>query len=107
MLVLISLVTTGGLLLAQGKSEGPTSAPVTQEETQAVATAASAVFSPVDQVLQLDDSQTGTYVGADLPVGSGVTPVRATATSYCLEADLSGTPVHETGPGGTPAVGPC
>jgi hypothetical protein len=107
LLALLSLATAGGLLLAQGKSQGPTSAAATQAESQAVATAASAIFSPVDQVLQVDDSQSGTYVGAELPVGSGVTLVRATASSYCLEANLSGTQVHEDGPGGTPAVGPC
>jgi hypothetical protein len=107
LLALLSLATVGGLLAAQGKNQGPTSAAVTQAESQAIATAASAVFSPVDQMLQVDDSQTGTYVGAELPVGSGVNLVRATATSYCLEADLSGTPVHENGPGGSPAVGSC
>jgi hypothetical protein len=106
-LALLSLATVGGLLAAQGKNQGPTSTAVTQAESQAVATAASAVFSPVDQVLQVDDSQSGTYVGAELPVGSGVTLARATATSYCLEADLSGTPVYENGPGGAPAVGHC
>jgi hypothetical protein len=42
-----------------------------------------------------------------LPVGSGVTLARATAASYCLEANLDGTPVYENGPGGTPAVGHC
>jgi hypothetical protein len=55
----------------------------------------------------VDVSQTGTYVGAELPVGSGVTLTHATATSYCLDAMLSGTPVHENGPGGSPATGPC
>jgi hypothetical protein len=106
-LALLSLATVGGLLAAQGKNQGPTSAAVTRAESQAVATAASAVFSPVDQVLQVDDSQTGTYVGAELPPGTGVTVARATSTSYCLEADLNGTPVHENGPGGTPDTGPC
>lgn len=91
----------------QSKNQGPTSTAVSQAESQAVATAASAIFSPVDQALQVADSQTGTYVGAELPVGSGVTLARATAASYCLEADLSGTTVHENGPGGSPAVGHC
>lgn len=107
LLALLSLATVGGLLVSQGKNQGPTSAAVTREESQAVATAASAVFSPVDQLLAVDVSQTGTYVGAELPAGSGVTLTRATATSYCLDANLSGTPVHENGPGGTPALGHC
>jgi hypothetical protein len=107
LLTLLSLATVGGVLASQGKNQGPTSAAVSQEESQAIATAASAVFSPVDQLLTVDVSQTGTYVGAELPVGSGVTLTHATATSYCLDAMLSGTPVHENGPGGSPATGPC
>lgn len=107
MLALISLAITGGLMAMQSKSQGPSSAVVTQAESQAVATAASAVFSPVDQVLQVAASQSGTYVGAELPVGSGVTLARAAASSYCLQANLNGTPVYENGPGGSPAVGHC
>jgi hypothetical protein len=107
LLAVISLAVTGALMLQQGSNQGPTSAAATQAESQAVATAASSVFSPVDQMLQVDVSQTGTYVGAVLPVGSGVTLAQATAASYCLEADLSGTVVHENGPGGAPAVGRC
>ena len=106
LLAVISLGVTGALMLSQGASQGPTSA-ATQAESQAIATGAAAVFSPVDQLLQVDLSQTGTYVNAELPVGSGVTLAHATATSYCLEADLSGTVVHENGPGGSPAVGHC
>src|SRR5206468_6294756 len=102
LLAVISLAITGGLMMMQGTNQGPTAPAVTQAESEAVATAASAVFSPVDQMLQVDVSQTGTYLGAELPVGSRVTLVRATATSYCLEAELSGTPVHENGPGRTP-----
>ena len=106
-LALVSLATVWVLMTTQGKSDGPTSTAVTQAESQAVATAAASVFQPVDQMLQVDEAQTGTYVGAELPVGSGVTLVRATPTSYCLAANLSGTPVYENGPGGSPAVGHC
>jgi hypothetical protein len=106
-LALVSLATVGALMTMQGKSDGPTSTAVSQAESQAVATAAASVFQPVDQMLQVDEAQTGTYVGAELPVGSGVTLARATPTSYCLAADLSGTPVYENGPGGSPAVGHC
>jgi hypothetical protein len=107
LLAVISLAVTGVLMLQQGSNQRPTSATASQAESEAVATAASSVFSPVDQLLQVDVSQTGTYVGAELPVGSGVTLAQATATSYCLEADLSGTVVHENGPGGAPALGQC
>jgi hypothetical protein len=106
-LALISLAIVGGLMAMQGKNQGPNSAAVNRAESQAIATAASAVFSPVAQILQVDDSQSGTYVGAQLPPGTGVTLTQATATSFCLDATLSGTPVHENGPGGAPALGHC
>jgi hypothetical protein len=107
LLVLISLAVVGGLVAMQSKSQGPTAAAVTQDESQALATAASQTFAQVDQVLQADYAQAGTYVGAQLPVGSGVTVAQATATSYCLETNLAGTLAHENGPGGSPAAGPC
>ena len=108
MLVLISLAVVGGLTAMQSKTQSPTAAvAVTQDESQALAIAASVNFSQVDQVLQADYAQTGTYVGAQLPPGSGVTLTQATGTSYCLETNLNGTLVHEDGPGGSPAAGPC
>jgi hypothetical protein len=104
---LISLVVTGVLFMQQSKSQGPTSAAATHAEAQAVATAALAGFQPVDQILQVDFAQTGTYVGAQLPAGSGITVVRPTGASYCLQMDVDGTLMHENGPGGTPAPGAC
>ena len=105
--MLISLAIVGGLFAMQNKSQGPTAAAVTQDESQALAAAASQTFAQVDQVLQADYAQAGTYVGAQLPVGSGVTVAQATATSYCLETNLTGTLLHENGPGGSPGAGPC
>ena len=107
LLALISLAVVGGLLALQSKTQGPTSPAVTQAEQQALAVAATAVFQPVAQILQVDYAQAGTYVGAQLPLGAGVTVAQATTTSYCLEATISGTPVHENGPGGSPASGRC
>ncbi len=107
MLFLISLAVVGGLFAMQSKSQGPTAVAVTQDEAQALATAASETFAQVDQVLQADYTQAGTYVGAQLPVGSGVTVAQATATSYCLETSMAGTLMHENGPGGSPAAGAC
>lgn len=105
--VLISLAVVGGLVAMQSKTQGPTAAAVTQDESQALSAAASTSFSQVAQVLQADYAQDGTYVGAQLPVGSGVSVAQATATSYCLEANVSGTLLHESGPGGSPAAGVC
>jgi hypothetical protein len=80
-LALISLAIVGGLMAMQSNSQGPTSAAVVQAESQAVATAAASVFSPVDQVLQVAASQSGSYAGAVLSVGSGVTLARETGAS--------------------------
>ena len=99
----ISLAITGALFALQSKSQGPTSA----AESQALATAASAGFAPVDQFLQLAHAQTGTYVGAELPAGTGVTVVGASSTNYCLELTVDSAVVHENGPGGSPAAGRC
>ena len=103
----ISLAIVGVLFMMQGKSQGPTAATAQAAETQAMATASAAIFSPVVQILQVDQAQTGTYAGAQLPLGSGVTLEQATNVSYCLQATVTGTVLHESGPGGAPASGPC
>ena len=70
-------------------------------------TAAAQTFTQVDEALQADFAQNGTYVGAELSVGSQVTLAQATATTYCLETSVTGSLVHENGPGGAAAAGPC
>jgi hypothetical protein len=52
-------------------------------------------------------TENGTYAGATLPPGTGVTLVRADAGSYCLQADVGGAQEHEVGPQGQPQAGPC
>lgn len=107
LLLVVSLAGAGALFALQNKAQGPTSAAVTQEEAQATAAAASTNFAQVDEVLQADFAQNGTYAGAELPVGSEVTVAKATQASYCLQMTVSGTLVHENGPGGSPQPGPC
>jgi len=48
-------------------------------------------------------TENATYVGATLPVGTGVVLVSAASTTYCLQAGNE----HEVGPNGQPAPGPC
>lgn len=107
MFVLITLAITGVLFVMQDRSSAPASPAITGVESQALVTAAAANFGPVDQLLQVDYAQDGTYVGAVLLEGSGVILARATGTSYCLETNLDGTFAHENGPGGSPAPGRC
>jgi len=105
--MLASLAIVGGLFAMQSKTEGPTAPAVTQAESQALVAASAQTFAQVDGVLQADYAENSTYVGAELPVGSGVTLAQATATSYCLESNVSGALVHESGPGGAPSAGAC
>ena len=85
------------------QSEGPTSKAGQQEIAQAHAVVAGSDFSQAVPALQAYYDQYNTYVGATLPLGSGVVLASTTATSYCLESGNE----HEVGPGGQPEPGPC
>jgi hypothetical protein len=104
-LLLVALCIGGFLFVQQSKTSGPSSAAITQAETQAQSFAAATNFQGAAQVLQASYAANGTYAGAVLPPGSGVALVRADATSFCLQTDDA--TMHETGPNGSPAPGPC
>lgn len=103
--LLISLAVGGYLFSQQSKSAGPASTVALQAETQAAQGAAGTNFSSALPELQAWYADHGTYAGVTLPPAFGVTVVRADATSYCLQ-DPAGT-MHEIGPTGAPAPGPC
>jgi uncharacterized protein YxeA len=107
LLVVITLAIVGGLMAVQSKTQGPNAPQVQQEESQALVTASAQTFAQVGQALQADYAQNGTYVGAELPVGSQVTLAQATDKTYCLQTTVDGRVVHESGPGGAPAAGAC
>jgi hypothetical protein len=106
-LTLVTLLAGAFLFVQQSKTVGPASTTAAQAETQAVQEGGAANFLQVQQVLQAYYAENGTYVGATLPPGSGVTLAAATGSSYCLETSVQGAVSHETGPGGQPAPGPC
>lgn len=85
------------------KSNGPTSAGGQQAISQAQSAVAATNFSQAAAAMQAFYTQSGTYAGATLPVGTGVAVVRADAYSYCMQAGDE----HEDGPGGTPQPGGC
>lgn len=85
------------------KSSGPTSGAGRQAITQAQSEVAATNFAQADAAMQAFYTQSQTYVGATLPVGTGVVLVSAAPTSYCLQAGDE----HEDGPNGQPAPGPC
>lgn len=105
--VLVSLAIVGWLFALQSKNQGPSSQAVTQAEAHATLSVAAVNFSQIGASLQAAYAQAGTYVGAQLPAGSGVSLAQASTTSYCLETTVNGTLVHEAGPGGSPAAGAC
>lgn len=101
--LLVVLVIGGYLMTKQLHSSGPGAPPAQQVVTQAQTAVAAANFSQADASMTAFITQNGTYAGAVLPPGSGVTLVSATATSYCLQAGDE----HEDGPGGQPQPGGC
>jgi hypothetical protein len=107
-LLLVALAVGGYLFVQQGKTNGPAAAVITQAETQAQSYAAATNFQAAVQVLQASFAANGTYAGSALPAGSGVALVRADASSFCLQTtDTAAAVMHETGPNGTLAAGPC
>jgi hypothetical protein len=101
--VLVAALIGVYLFTQNAQSNGPTSAPGQQAITQAQSSVAATNFAQADAAMQAFYTQSGTYVGAVLPAGSGVYLVRADATSYCLQAGAE----HEVGPGGQPQPGAC
>jgi len=106
-LVLIALVVGGFLVVKQMQTNGPTSQSVTQMVTQAQSDVAGANFASAAPAMQAWFTENGTYSGATLPPGTGVTLVSADTASYCLQADVGGAQEHEVGPQGQPQPGPC
>jgi uncharacterized protein (UPF0333 family) len=91
------------LYTQDAKTNGPASQASQQAISQAQSAAAGTNLNQAAAAIQAAYAQNGTYAGATLPVGTGVTLVRADAYSYCLQAGDE----HETGPGGQPQPGPC
>ena len=106
-LLLVTVSIAGFLFVRQTATSGPTSAAVTQAETQAVVAVAGTNFQAGDAAMQAALATNGTYAGAELPAGSGLALVRADATSYCLQTIAGEAVEHEVGPNGTAQPGPC
>jgi hypothetical protein len=106
MVLLVLTLAIGGYLFAQqAKTTGPTSQAAQQAEAQATAAASATSFDAALPTLQAWFADHGTYAGAVLPPSYGVTLVRGDAASFCLQS--ADGQLHETGPNGAPAAGPC
>jgi hypothetical protein len=102
-----SLAIVGVLMMLNMGQNGPTSKSSKRAEAQASAAVGSLNFTAAATELEGYKAEHATYTGAVLPPVFGVTVVRAEAASYCLQAGTGATVQHFTGPGGTPATGPC
>jgi hypothetical protein len=105
--VICSLAIVAALMALNARQNGPTSDTARQAETQGKAAVGSLNFAQAALQLEAFHSENGTYAGAALPPAFGVALVRADAATYCLQAGIGGSTQHFTGPGGTPAAGPC
>ena len=102
-----SLATVGLLMMLSMSHNGPAAKSTKVAEAQATAAVSGLNFTAAATELEAYKSEHATYAGATLPPAFGATVVRADATSYCLQAGIGGGVQHFTGPGGTPAAGPC
>ena len=102
-----SLALVAILMALNMQHNGPTSSTAKRAETEATAAVAGLNFTGAATELEAFQAENATYVGATLPPAFGVTLVRADAASYCLQAGVGSSVQHFSGPGGTPAAGPC
>lgn len=101
---ILVVILLGVYLSLQGmQSNAPTSTAGRQAITQAQSEVAATNFAQAAAAMQAFYAEHATYVGATLPVGTGVVLVTAAPTSYCLQAGDE----HEVGPNGQPAPGAC
>jgi|SRR5437588_12005084 len=105
--VISSLAIVAALMAMNARQTGPTSTSAKRAETAATAAVGSLNFTGAATELEAFRAEHGTYAGAALPPAFGVTLVRADAATYCLQTGVGGSMQHFTGPGGTPAAGPC
>jgi hypothetical protein len=96
-LIAMAVAVKGGMLPFGSGTSGSKS-PIQQQIDRAV-------FIAADAGLSAYHAGSATFVGA--PAITGVTPVRADAASYCIQAQAGTTIEHELGPGGTVTAGPC
>ena len=102
-----SLAIVGVLMMLSMSHNGPTAKSTKVAEAQATVAVSGLNFTAAATELEAYKSEHATYAGATLPPAFGATVERADATSYCLQAGIGGVVQHFTGPGGTPATGPC
>jgi hypothetical protein len=106
-LSLLAALVVGAYLFGAGSHvAGPTSQAAKSAESKGIAAAATVNFQQAAAALEQTHAVSGTYAATNL-AGFGVTLVRADTVSYCIQSVVGTAQLHENGPGGTPAAGPC
>jgi hypothetical protein len=97
-LIAMAVAVKGGMLPFGGGSNSAGRSPLQQQIDRAT-------FTGAEAALDAYHAGTATYSGA--PAIPGITVVRASTASYCLQAQAGTTIEHEIGPGGVVATGGC
>ena len=105
--IVCSLALVAVLWALTMQHSGPTSERTKQARADATAAVSSINFTAAAPELEAYRAENGTYAGASLSPGFGVTLVRADATSYCLQSGVGTSVQHFAGPSGATAAGPC
>ena len=104
---LLSALVVGVYLFGAGsRAAGPTSQAAKSAESKGIIAVATANFQQAAAALEQTRSVSGTYAETNL-AGFGVTLMRADAVSYCIQANVGASLMHQAGPGAGPAAGPC
>ena len=104
---LLSALVVGVYLFGAGsRAAGPTSQAAKSAESKGIAAAATVNFQQAAAALEQTHAVSGTYAETNL-AGFGVTLMRADTVSYCIQAGVGTSVMHQSGPGAGPAVGPC
>ncbi len=97
-LIAMAIAVKGGMLPFGSGTNSAGRSPLQQQIDRAT-------FVGAQAALDAYHAGTATYAGA--PAIPGVTVVRASTASYCVQAQAGATIEHEVGPGGVVATGAC
>jgi hypothetical protein len=104
---LLSALVVGVYLFGAGsRAGGPTSQAAKSSQSKGISAVATANFQQATAALEQTHAVSGTYAETNL-AGFGATLMRADAVSYCIQASVGASVMHQAGPGAGPAAGPC
>jgi hypothetical protein len=106
--LIVTLAAVGVLLSSQlGGQSAPTQPQQNRAVAEANAAAAGLTAAQAERQLVAYQAEHATYAGAALTGLSGVTILRADASSFCLQLTTTSGVLYDAGPGGTPTTQHC